>query len=101
VEAIEGKQFMADCMLSLDNCAAPCICPTHEVWGRMREELTDSLRRTTLAQVLGAKEPPSEVSGRKDSRAKIKLSQIPPSCSRKAVIKRYTGNNPVVRRRTS
>lgn len=71
VEAIEGKQFMADCLLSMDNCDDPRVCPAHKVWERVREEIRAALRQITLAQV--AKKPPlARLAGKKGLRGKSK-----------------------------
>ncbi len=54
VEAIEGKDFIAECMLGLNECGSPCGCPTHKIWKRMREEIRQVLGQSTLADVLSA-----------------------------------------------
>ena len=85
VEAIEGKNFMADCMLSMDNCDRPCICPTHAVWDRVRQEISEALQHTTLADVLGSPSNPEAVTPQ---------PQLPSACP--LAIKRVAG-----RRRSS
>ncbi|HWH71186.1 MAG TPA: Rrf2 family transcriptional regulator [Candidatus Sulfotelmatobacter sp.] len=54
VEAIEGKEFIAECMLGLTDCSTPCLCPTHEIWQRVRDEIKAALGKSTLADVLAA-----------------------------------------------
>jgi Rrf2 family transcriptional regulator, iron-sulfur cluster assembly transcription factor len=54
VEAIDGKEFIAECMLGLTSCSAPCGCPTYKIWNRVREEVRAALRQTTLAHILEA-----------------------------------------------
>jgi Rrf2 family protein len=54
VEAIEGKEWIAHCLLGLDDCAARGICPVPIVatWRHIREEIEKTLRETTLAEVI-------------------------------------------------
>jgi DNA-binding IscR family transcriptional regulator len=52
VEAVEGKCWIGDCLLGLDNCADQKTCPTHALWQRVRGEITEALRNTTLAEVI-------------------------------------------------
>lgn len=59
VEAIDGKEFIAECMLGLSDCSTPCLCPTHEVWQRLREEVRAALGKSNLADILaGAQSTP-------------------------------------------
>jgi len=53
-EAIEGEDFIAECMLGLDDCSTPCLCPTHDMWQRLRGEIKEGLRQATLADILRA-----------------------------------------------
>jgi Rrf2 family protein len=54
VEAIEGKGWIGECMLGLDDCHAQHVCPTHDIWRRIREEVADALRRSTLSDVINS-----------------------------------------------
>ena len=54
IEAIEGQDFIAECMLGLDDCSTPCLCPTHEIWQRVRGEIKEGLRQSNLADILNA-----------------------------------------------
>ena len=51
VEAVEGPDWIADCLLGLDCCRAPWACPTYEFWQVERERIKTELGRVTLAQV--------------------------------------------------
>jgi Rrf2 family transcriptional regulator, iron-sulfur cluster assembly transcription factor len=52
VEAIEGPDWIAPCLLGLNDCVAHDKCPTHIVWQRIAKELKDVMRRTRLADVM-------------------------------------------------
>jgi Rrf2 family protein len=54
VEAIDGKEFIAECMLGQTGCSSPCECPTYKLWSHLREEVRTALRQTTLAHILEA-----------------------------------------------
>jgi Rrf2 family protein len=55
VEAVEGKAWVADCLLGLDGCEALTICPTREFWARIRRDITEELRQTSLAALMAAR----------------------------------------------
>lgn len=50
VQAIDGPQLDA-CILEDHPCGDPCQCLLHPVWADMREQFTDYLRRTTVADL--------------------------------------------------
>ena len=52
VVAIEGEHWIGPCLLGLDDCAARGICPTKIVWGSIKNLIEESLRNTTLADVI-------------------------------------------------
>jgi Rrf2 family protein len=52
VEAIEGKDWIGHCLLGLDDCASRGICPTKIIWGSIRNLIEETLRNTTLADVI-------------------------------------------------
>jgi DNA-binding IscR family transcriptional regulator len=39
----------------MDTCDIFTICPTHDFWARIRREITEELRTTTLASVIASK----------------------------------------------
>jgi Rrf2 family protein len=55
VEAVEGDQWLGECLLGMDACDALTICPTRDFWARIRREIIEELRRTTLASVIASK----------------------------------------------
>jgi Rrf2 family protein len=55
VEAVEGNQWLGECLLGMDTCDIFTICPTHDFWARIRREITEELRTTTLASVIASK----------------------------------------------
>jgi Rrf2 family protein len=57
VEAVEGANWLGDCLLNLADCSTERACPTHHFWQRIRGEIVDELGRTTLAAVIAAGQP--------------------------------------------
>ena len=55
VEAVEGDQWLGDCLLRMDTCDVLTTCPTHHFWVRIRREITEELRKLTLASVIASK----------------------------------------------
>jgi len=56
VEAVEGRQWLGECLLGMEGCDALTICPTHEFWARIRREITEELRNTTLTSVMASRQ---------------------------------------------
>jgi len=56
VEAVEGDQWLGECLLGMETCDILTICPTHEFWARIRREITEELRKTTLASVMASRQ---------------------------------------------
>jgi Rrf2 family transcriptional regulator, iron-sulfur cluster assembly transcription factor len=54
VEAIEGPDWIAPCLLGLNDCADHKLCPTHVVWQRISKQLKAVMGRTTLADVMAS-----------------------------------------------
>ncbi len=63
VEAVEGEGWLGDCLLGMPNCGALTICPTHDFWQRTRREITEELRKTTLAAIIAAMRPALNAGG--------------------------------------
>lgn len=53
VEAVEGHDWLGECLLGFDECTNQITCPTHDFWQRIRTEIIFELRRTTLASIIG------------------------------------------------
>jgi Rrf2 family iron-sulfur cluster assembly transcriptional regulator len=51
VEAIEGPDWIGHCLLGMRECNSHQICPTHDLWLRMKEQIRRKLSKTTLADV--------------------------------------------------
>ena len=51
VEAVEGPDWIAPCLLGLNDCAAHILCPSHVAWQRISKQLKALLGRTTVADV--------------------------------------------------
>lgn len=52
VVAMEGPDWLGDCLLGLDECNDLASCPTHDFWVRMRRDITAELRKTSLASII-------------------------------------------------
>jgi Rrf2 family protein len=52
VEAVEGKDWLGECLLGLAECSDLSNCPTHDFWQRIRHEITNELGSTTLGAVV-------------------------------------------------
>jgi Rrf2 family protein len=67
VEAIEGTDWIAPCLLGLNDCTDHKTCPTHVFWQGVCKQLKDIMGRTTLADVMV---PPSRKSASRRSGAR-------------------------------
>jgi Rrf2 family protein len=54
VEAVEGPDWIAPCLLGLNDSTAHRLCPAHVVWRRISKQLKAVLGRTTVADVMAA-----------------------------------------------
>jgi Rrf2 family iron-sulfur cluster assembly transcriptional regulator len=54
VEAVEGPDWIAPCLLGLNDCTAHTLCPAHVVWQRISKQIRDMLGRTTVADVMAS-----------------------------------------------
>ena len=50
--AIDGPQDFDRCLIGLEACSDARACPAHAFWKKTREDIRDTLRRTTLAEVI-------------------------------------------------
>jgi Rrf2 family transcriptional regulator, iron-sulfur cluster assembly transcription factor len=50
--AIDGPQDFDRCLLGLEACSDARACPAHAFWKKTREDIRNTLRRTTLAEVI-------------------------------------------------
>lgn len=54
VEAVEGKNWISPCLLGMSSCTE-FVCPTHDFWNDIRQQIEDKLRQTTVADVLASR----------------------------------------------
>lgn len=54
-EAIEGPDFIADCLLGADFCEVGCDCPTRTFWQNTRASIRKELQSISLADIAGGK----------------------------------------------
>jgi Rrf2 family protein len=54
VKAVEGDNWIAPCLLGMDECHANRMCPTHAVWQEVSRQLEVALTTATLADVVRA-----------------------------------------------
>lgn len=52
VEAVIGEIFLNDCILRPDSCNRSHACAAHRVWFKARNQLRDTLREATFADLL-------------------------------------------------
>jgi Rrf2 family protein len=78
--AIDGPQDFDRCLIGLEACSDARACPAHAFWKKTREDIRDTLRRTTLAGVI-------EFEARKMQATKSK-----PSGEAKALSSRFSLN---------
>lgn len=51
-EAIDGRRWMGRCLLGLEQCNDERACPTHAFWKNTRTQIEQTLRQTSLAEVI-------------------------------------------------
>lgn len=51
IEAVEGDDWLANCLIESPNSAHREDCPTHEFWQEERQRIVGELKRITLADV--------------------------------------------------
>ncbi len=51
IEAVNGPDWLTDCLLWFDKSSAAANCPTHEFWTGERKRIKDELAQVTLADV--------------------------------------------------
>ncbi|MCL4788796.1 MAG: Rrf2 family transcriptional regulator [Verrucomicrobia bacterium] len=54
VEAVEGGQWLGECLLGMDDCGVHTNCPVHDFWASFREDITEQLRTTSLASLMAS-----------------------------------------------
>ena len=52
VETVIGEIFLNDCLLRPDNCNRSNSCAAHGVWNRARDQLRETLREASFADLL-------------------------------------------------
>lgn len=52
VQAVEGANWIGECLLGLEDCSWRVICPTHKAWLKVRKQITEMLQSTSLADVI-------------------------------------------------
>jgi Rrf2 family protein len=50
-EAVEGRKWLPQCLLGLDECSDHRACPTHEFWKKQRTRIEKQLKQLTLRDV--------------------------------------------------
>jgi Rrf2 family protein len=51
VKAIDGQHALEDCIFGLGSCGGIRNCPTHPLWGPIREQIIAFMRDTTIADL--------------------------------------------------
>jgi Rrf2 family protein len=72
VEAVEGKAWLGECLLGMDDCEIRVNCVTHTFWTRIRREITKELRNISLASLIRFKDgQTARKSARPSNRKKV------------------------------
>ena len=51
LRAVEGKDPFSECIAGLQSCSEDNVCPLHEKWKLVKQELADFLDSTTLREM--------------------------------------------------
>ena len=51
VEAMMGEIFLNDCLCRPKDCKRSPTCPTHRIWKKANQQLRNTLKNATIAQV--------------------------------------------------
>jgi len=52
VHVIEGDGYFGECVFNLEPCEGDPICPLHDVWDPLRDEIIRFLQETTIQSVV-------------------------------------------------
>ena len=52
VEAVIGEIYLNDCVIRPESCARNQACSVHRIWERARDQLRETLRRSTFMHIL-------------------------------------------------
>jgi len=52
IEAVVGEIFLNDCILRPDSCERSYTCAVHSVWQEARNQLRETLRKSTFAKLV-------------------------------------------------
>jgi Rrf2 family protein len=55
VKAIEGKEWISPCLLSMETCVALRFCPLKDLWTDIKKTIEAKLRVTTIKEVIGTR----------------------------------------------
>jgi len=58
VEAVQGEEWLGNCLLGLGGCSDEKGCPVHDIWAIEKEKIRESVKQITLDQVAVSKGRP-------------------------------------------
>jgi Rrf2 family transcriptional regulator, iron-sulfur cluster assembly transcription factor len=58
IEAIDGVGFMNNCVLGFPECTGKNPCSVHETWGKLRDELYQTLVKKSITEMAGEMRKP-------------------------------------------
>lgn len=64
VEAIDGAEFLHDCVLGFDECSGRNPCAVHDRWGSLRDEIYSMLVGRNIAQMAEQMKKPAYYAAR-------------------------------------
>ena len=52
LQALEGEICLVDCVKNVRGCARVSTCPTRDIWGKLGEQISETLRSVSLADLV-------------------------------------------------
>jgi len=69
IEAIEGKVFLNNCLVSRSECPSQTVCPITDVWGEAQAALLKVLKRATFSALVKKAKEKQKIAGTIDKNA--------------------------------
>jgi len=66
IEAIEGKVFLNNCLVSRNECPSRKVCPITDVWDEAQEALMKVLKKATFSSLVRKAKEKQKVAGQVD-----------------------------------
>ena len=70
VEAVIGKIYLNDCVIRPDSCGRSNACAVHAIWEKARDQLRETLRQNTFADILARDSCTTDLLDQNDSHSR-------------------------------